>query len=425
MPLPEKTVYDNGLRVLTEKIPHARTVSAGVWVDVGARDEHDLNNGCSHFVEHMLFKGTPTRSAGRIARELDVLGGMANAFTSKDATCFYGTVLDKQLPRLIEIFADIFLHSLFAAEEIRRERQVIAQEIYMVEDTPEEQIHDLFEGLLWGHHPLGNTVLGSLEVVGHMDSQKLQDHVKRYYTPDRIVIAAAGNVDHDAFCELLTPFVTLPPVQVPGRERHSPHPVSRVQRVFTKPLEQVHVTLGTYGLPVVSEERYKLMLLNILLGGNMSSRLFQEIREKRGLAYSVHSYLDSYIDGGYLSIYMGVHPTSLNEALGVVHDEVSRMRTEPVSAAELANALDFARAGLYLAAENLEARMTRLARNELYFNRHVSFKEVIAGLEQVVSADIAALADRFFLEGVTAVILGPVKETAVDFSALEYGRKGE
>lgn len=199
-----KTVLDNGIRVVTEHISHARTVSVGIWVDVGARDEHDLTNGCSHFVEHMLFKGTPGRDAGQIAMELDVLGGTANAFTGKDATCYYATVLDTQLPRLLELFADFFLHSLFDPEELEREKQVILQEISMVEDTPEEQIHDLFEGLLWGHHPLGNTILGSLEVVSRMERQKLLEHMRNFYTPGKVVFAAAGNLDHEKFCGQLT-----------------------------------------------------------------------------------------------------------------------------------------------------------------------------------------------------------------------------
>lgn len=417
-----KTVFANGVRVVSEHIPHTRTVCVGIWVDVGARDEHDLTNGCSHFVEHMLFKGTPSRSASQIAMELDVLGGMSNAFTSKDATCFYGMVLDSQLARLVDLLADFFLNSLFAAEEIERERQVIMQEISMVEDTPEEQVHELFEGLLWGHHPLGNTILGPLEVVSRMDRQKLLDHVKSYYTPDRVVFAAAGNVQHQEFCDLLAAsFASLQRHDGAGRKRREPHELPLVRKVFTKPLEQAHVTMGTYGMAVTSEERYKLMLLNILLGGNMSSRLFQEIREKRGLAYSVHSYLDAYADSGYLGIYLGVNPDNLNESLAVISEELDKLRQHPVADAELANAKDYARTGLFLAADNLEMRMTRIARNELYFGRNVDFDEIVAGLTRVESEEVRQLAGRLFDRGMTTAVLGPLSDRDVQWNLLNGG----
>ena len=419
-----KTVFANGVRVVSEHIPHAKTVCVGIWVDVGARDEHDLTNGCSHFVEHMLFKGTPSRSASQIAMELDVLGGVSNAFTSKDATCYYGMVLDSQLPRFIDLLADFFLNSLFAEEEIERERQVIMQEISMVEDTPEEQVHELFEGLLWGHHPLGHTILGPMEVVSRMDRQKLLDHVKTFYSPDRIVFAAAGNVQHQEFCDLIAAcFASLQRRDVDARKRKEPHELPLTRKIFTKPLEQVHVTMGTYGMPITSEERYRLMLLNILLGGNMSSRLFQEIREKRGLAYSVHSYLDAYADSGYLGIYLGVNPDNVNRSLAVIRDELDKLRHGPVSAAELANAKDYARTGLFLAADNLEMRMTRIARNELYFGRDVDFDEVVAGLTQVTVEDVCHLAGGLFGRGMTTAVLGPVAEKDVQWNLLA-GRAG-
>ncbi|MFZ5765709.1 MAG: M16 family metallopeptidase [Thermodesulfobacteriota bacterium] len=411
-----KTVLDNGVRVVSEQVPHVRTVSVGIWVDVGARDEHDLTSGCSHFVEHMLFKGTSLRSAGRIAMEFDVLGGTANAFTGKDVTCYHATVLDDQLPRLLELFADCFRNSLFDPEEVEREQQVILQEISMVEDTPEEQIHDLFEKLLWGHHPLGNTVLGAVEVVSRMDRQKLLDHLRNFYTPDRIVIAAAGNVEHDAFVGLLdmlfSPLCVVHPLF--RSERKAPTELALEQKVLAKPLEQAHVALGTYGLDVHSPDRYALMLLNIMLGGNMSSRLFQEIREKRGLAYSVHSYLDSYQDGGYIGIYLGVHPANINCTLDLVETEIVRFCQAPVTAEELTNARVYARAGLLLAAESMEMRMTRLGRNELYFGRDVSFDEVLRGLEKVTGDAVCRLACHLFGKGMSTVVVGPLAAHEVD-----------
>ncbi len=414
-----KTVFDNGLRVVTESIPHARTVSFGVWVDVGARDEHDLTNGCSHFVEHMLFKGTALRSASRIARELDSLGGMCNAFTSKDATCFYGSVLDTQLPDFVDLVADFFFNSLFDQLEIDRERQVILQEISMVEDTPEELVHDFFEGLLWGMNPLGNTVLGSMEVVSHMDRQKLLDHIRKFYTPDRIVLAAAGNVRHEELVDLVSSsfsFFSSPGPSV--HERHIPLEIPAVQKLYTKKLEQVHLTLGTYGLAVTSEERYTLMLLNVLFGGNMSSRLFQEIRENRGLAYSVHSYVDSYSDCGYMGIYLGVNPDNLNASITVIRDQIRKISRNSISAEDLAGAINYGRAGLFLAAENMEARMTRLARNELYFGRNIPFDEVLQNLNKVTADAVSGMAGRLLDRGLTAAVLGPVHDGDVNWELI-------
>ncbi len=403
--------------MVSEYIPHARTACVGIWVDVGARDEHDLTSGCSHFVEHMLFKGTQGRSASQIAMELDVLGGMSNAFTSKDATCYYGMVLDSQLPRFVELLSDIFLHSVFDEEEIERERHVILQEISMVEDTPEEHVHELFEGLLWGRHPLGNTILGPTEVISRMDRVKLLDHIKTFYTPDRIVFAAAGNVQHEVFCDLIAEnFSSLASQEFSNRKRKEPQEQQAVRRIFTKQLEQVHVTMGTYGMSVVADERYSLMLLNILLGGNMSSRLFQEIREKRGLAYSVHSYLDAYVDSGYVGMYIGVNPENLNKSIAVIRNELERFTAEPVSDKELANAKEYARTGLFLAADNLEMRMTRIARNELYFGRNVEFDEVVEGLTAVTSSDLCELAQRIFSKEMTTAVLGPVSDRDISWT---------
>ncbi|MEW6595466.1 MAG: pitrilysin family protein [Thermodesulfobacteriota bacterium] len=413
-----KSVLDNGVRIVTEKVD-SRVVSVGIWVEVGSRDEHDLNSGSAHFVEHMFFKGTARRSAQQLARELDVLGGMSNAFTANETTCFYATVLDDRLPRLVELFADIFLNSLFAPEEVEREREVILQEISMVEDTPDDQIHELFNRQLWGRHPLGNTVLGPREVVGALSAQHLIDYVKRFYRPERVLIVAAGNMDHDSFCDMwrkeLAGFASAkgaPPT------RTVPEAVTAQRLVYPKPLEQVHMVLGTYGLSIAAGERYTLFLLNILLGGNMSSRLFQEIREKRGLAYSVYSYLNSHRDCGVLAVYLGIDPAVTNEAMGLVQHELMRFVQKRVAAEELAEAKDYARAGVYLAAENMESRMTQLARNELYFNREVPMDEVVAGIEQVTAVEIQTLAGALFSRPLSVAALGPLDRGAVDWSVL-------
>ena len=417
----KKTVLDNGVRVITERIPHTRTVSVGLWVDVGARDEHDLNNGCAHFLEHMFFKGTHSRSAQMIAMELDVLGGTANAFTSNEQTCFFATVMDDRLSRYMELLSDLFLNSVFAEDEVERERQVILQEISMVEDTPDERIHELFSAQLWGRHPLANTVLGSREVVGSMNTRKLVDYVERYYRPEKILIAAAGNLDHKHFVELCNE--KFPGIRADegaaGATRVMPAEQSPLRKVYTRPLEQVHMILGTYGLPVDSDDRYKLALLNTILGGNMSSRLFQEIREKRGLAYSVYSYLVPFADSGYMGVYMGVDRETVNEAVSLSTVEIEKIATEPVTEEELMNAKDYTKVTLFLANENTEARMIRIARNEFYFNRYISFDNVVAGIDIVTIDEIMDLSARLFRDkDFFAAALGPLENGDIDWKSL-------
>jgi predicted Zn-dependent peptidase len=414
----QKTVLDNGIRIITEKIP-SRTVSAGIWVDVGARDEQPHNNGSAHFVEHMLFKGTPSRTAHEIAQELDTLGGMSNAFTSGETTSYYATVLDDQVERVVGLMGDIFLNSLFDEEEVVREREVVLQEISMVEDTPDDRIHELFTGGLWGEHPLGYTVLGRREVVAAMDSASLREYMRSQYTPERIVIAASGNVNHDAFCGLWQKQMGALRKSNAGSRRKPPTPLASVRKLHKKNLEQAHLVLGTYGLPIVAPERYALYLLHVLLGGNMSSRLFQEVREKEGLAYSIYSYLSSFTDSGYLGVYMGVDPTVVNRALAVVAREIKGLRQTRVSDDLLTRAKDYAKAGIFLSAENMESRMTRIARNELTFGRYVSFDEVAAGFDAVRQEDISELAAQLFSKPLFATALGPLKAKDIDWHPLD------
>ncbi len=407
-----KTLLDNGVRIITEREP-SRLVSLGIWVEVGSRDEDDGNNGSAHFAEHMLFKGTRRRDAQQIAREFDILGGMSNAFTSNEHTCYYATVLDSRLAGAIDLLADIFFNSLFSQTEIELERQVILQEIAMVEDTPDDRVHELFSGRFWQGHPLANTVLGRPEVVAEMAGKRLRDYVRRKYQPGRIIIAAAGNVEHESFVELWRPWLDklIAPKRIMPRWQPPPAAGPGSLIVVKRPLEQEHLVLGCAGLAGDSADRYALLLLNTILGGNMSSRLFQEIREKRGLAYSVYSYLVSHSDCGYAGVYLGVDPGSLPEVLGLVRHELRRLHQEAVTKAELADAVDYVRAGMYLAAENMESRMTRLARNEYSFGRSISMEEVAADLEKVSPEDLLALAGRIFGTGpLTMAAIGPVSE---------------
>jgi predicted Zn-dependent peptidase len=415
----KKTTLINGIRIVTETLQHSKVVSVGVWIDVGSRDEHDLNSGSAHFVEHMLFKGTRSRSAQKIAREFDVLGGSANAFTTRENTCLHATVLDSNLSKLVELFADLLGNSLFADEEIERERQVILQEINMVEDMPDDHIHDLFAGLLWPMHPLGKTILGSHEIVSAMDSKKLQEYVQKYYTTDKIVIAAAGKVDHDDFVSLWQKvFEKFGQESDPVLERNEPPLLPTSRKIYTKPLEQAHILLGTYGLSMVDADRFGYLLLNVLLGGNMSSRLFQEIREKRGLAYSIYSYIDSYSDCGYLAIYLGVDRESVNESLSLIAREISTLQNTPVSEEELANTKDFIKSGMFLSMENMEAIMTRIARNEIYFGKYISLGEVVDSIDQVTGEDILRLGSKIFgRQELTFAGLGPLEKAGIDWKS--------
>ncbi len=410
-----KTIFNNGLRVVSEKIPGASTVSLGIWVDVGSRDEVQTTSGTSHFVEHMLFKGTERRSAQQIARELDSLGGMANAFTSKDTTCLYCTVLDSKLADLIDLFADMFHHSQFNEDEVGRERQVILQEISMVEDMPEDQIHEIFEASFWGNHPLCRPVLGDSKVVAEMTGAKLHDYVEQLYDPGKIVVSCAGNVDHNELCQLLEPLFAYFKNGKENGDRSTPVSHRKLgKKVVHKDLEQVQLVMGAKGIEITSEDRFAMVLLNTLLGGNMSSRLFQEIREKRGLAYSISSFIESYIDCGYLGISCGVAAKSVNETLALIVEQVNSLCNENTfSSTELGDALDYARSSVYLSAENLDSRMTRNARNELYFGRHIPLTEVVDRFEKVTAQEITALAAKIFSEPLCAVVMGPLAENEV------------
>jgi predicted Zn-dependent peptidase len=414
-----KTTLPNGIRIVTESLQHSKVVSLGVWLDVGSRDEHDLNSGSAHFVEHMLFKGTGCRSAQEISRELDVLGGSANAFTARENTCLHATVMDSNLPKLVELFTDLLGNSLFADEEIERERQVILQEINMVEDMPDDHIHDLFAGLLWGLHPLGKTILGSQEIVAAMDSKKLKEYVQKYYTTDKIIIAAAGKVDHNVFVSLWQKaFDKFDQASDPALKRTQPVTVPASRKIYAKPLEQAHILLGTNGLSAVAVDRYGYLLLNVLLGGNMSSRLFQEIREKRGLAYSTYSYISSYSDCGYLAIYLGVDRGSVNESLALVAREIKKLQNTPVTEDELLNAKDFIKSGMFLAMENMEAIMTRIAKNEMYFGKYIPLAEVVESIDYVTSEDVIRLAGEIFSgQDLTIVGLGLLEDVGIDWKS--------
>ncbi len=409
-----KTEQKNGVRIITEKLEHFRSVSLGVWVGAGSRDEDYRLNGISHFIEHMIFKGTRGRSSLQIATGLDAIGGLSNAFTGREDTCFHSRVLDKHFPILADILSDIFLNSVFDPEEIERERQVILQEISMAEDSPEEHIHDLFNSLFWINHPLGMSILGSGKTIAAINRDEMLDHMGRYYTPGRVIIAAAGNIDHDIVTNFFAPFFeSLEPREKRSRT-NSPHINSGIS-CFYKKLEQVNVILGGKAPQLASESRFAIAVLNTILGGNMSSRLFQAIREKRGLAYSVYSFLSPFTDTGLLGICVGTEPQKVNKVLEVINNEIEKIRNGEISEEELKAAKEHLTGSILLSAENLDARMMRLAKNEYIFGRHIEYDEVVKRLEVVTIDEVVDCLREAFLPGnVSMATLGPIRKKELD-----------
>ncbi|MFH1102151.1 MAG: pitrilysin family protein [Pseudomonadota bacterium] len=407
-PTTSKTVLKNGIRISTKRIPHVRSVSMGVWLNAGARDETLEENGLSHFIEHMIFKGTTRRSAFQIAKEFDAVGGHTNAFTTMENTCYHARVMDTHLPTMIDILSDIFLNSVFDALEIERERPVIFQELGMVEDSPEEYIHILSGNAFWGDNPLGRSILGTRENLSRFDSESVKAFFKKFYQPVRIVIAAAGNLEHHRFVDQIGPaFESIQSGNgFPARVTPDIRPEIRMHR---KKLEQVHVCIGTKGLSLTDPRRFAFFLMNTILGGNMSSRLFQEIREKRGLAYSVYSFISSHADTGMFGVYAACEPKKTDEVVSLILEEMNRLKESLLDGAELKNAKEFTKGGLLLASESVDNQMVRVAQSEIYFDRLISLEWIIEQIEAVSPDEITHLSkDLFEPDRISLTVLGPV-----------------
>jgi predicted Zn-dependent peptidase len=406
----DKTVLKNGIRILTRKMPYTRSVSMGVWVNVGARDENPAESGLSHFIEHMIFKGTRQRSAFQIAKEFDAIGGHTNAFTSMENTCYHAKVMDTHTDTMVEILSDIFLNSVFDPGEIEKERPVILQEIRMVDESPDEYVHLLSGKNFWGDNPLGRSILGSPENIIRFDADLMKTYFHRLYQPDRIIISAAGNVEHTDIIDRVGPaFETIKPGNGIA-ERITPQSRSLVD-LNHKDLEQVHICLGAPGLSITDPRRYAYSLLNTILGGNMSSRLFQEIREKRGLAYTVYSFITSHVDTGMFGIYLAVDSARALEATDLVLNEIDKLGAKAVTATELRGAVEYTKGSLLLASESNDNQMVRSAQNEIHFNRIIRLPEVIKKIEAVSAAEILELSKSLFENNkMSLTLLGPVKE---------------
>jgi predicted Zn-dependent peptidase len=405
-PAVDKTILDNGVRIVSMSMPYVHSVSMGVWVHVGARDETDVESGLSHFIEHMIFKGTVRRSAFQIAKEFDVIGGQTNAFTSMEHTCYHARVLDTHLETMVDILSDIFLNSVFDEMEIERERPVISQEIGMMEDNPEEWVHTMMGAAFWDSHPLGRSILGTRENLARFDSRTVKGFFKRLYQPERILIAVAGNVNHDRLVEMVGPVFSA---IAPGKgfaPRSTPVDGCTIM-CRHRDLEQTHICLGMRGVSVTEPSRFAASLLNTILGGNMSSRLFQTVREERGLAYAIYSFLTSYADTGMLGVYTAVAPENVAACIGLVMEQIRQLKTEPVSTESLRDAKEFTKGNLLMAEESPDNQMMRLAQNEFYFDRFIPMQTVIDQIDAVSPEDLLALAaDRWARGRPALTILG-------------------
>jgi predicted Zn-dependent peptidase len=403
-----RDVLDNGLRVLTERMSQVRSVSIGVWLTRGSRHETAEQGGIAHFVEHMLFKGTAARTAEDIAQAIDSIGGQLDAFTAKEYASYYIKVLDEHLPLAIDILSDIVRNPAFSADDIEREKKVVVEEIKMVEDTPDDLVHELFTQGVWEDHPLGRPILGTKETVESFTADSLREYFRSAYTAPNLIVSAVGNLEHDRVRELVAEkFGSLAAPDAPVVDR-APR-VSPKILVRNKELEQSHLCLGVSSYPQSHDDRYASYILNTLLGGSMSSRLFQNVREKRGLAYAVFSGLSAYRDAGSFTVYAGCSNEAVGEVIDLVVDELRGVKTTPVPDAELQRSKDHLKGSLMLSLENTASRMSHLARQEIYFDRQFGLDDTLAGIERVTAGDVQRVAVDLFTNGsMSATVLGNV-----------------
>jgi predicted Zn-dependent peptidase len=397
----------NGLTIITEQMQHIRSASIGIWLETGSRDEDSESNGISHFIEHMVFKGTKHRTAEEIARQVDSIGGNMDAFTAKECICFNVKVLDEHVPVALEILSDLVLHPIFDSGDITRERGVILEEIKMDEDNPDYLVHEIFTQNFWKDHPLGKPILGTKETVKRFERQTVFDTYAHRFAPGNIILSAAGNLDHDKFVELVCKHFEHMKPRENGFHSAQPKIVSRIILRNKKALEQVQLCLGVPCHPIAHEQRHAGYVLNTLLGGGMSSRLFQNIRERQGLAYSIYSDLNPYRDTGCMAVYAGTSRASTTKVVQSVVEEFRKLKKEPVSDEELRRSKDQLKGSLMLSLESSTARMSNLARQEMYFDRFYDLDELIAKIEAVTAADLQSLANEFFqTEKVAVAALG-------------------
>jgi predicted Zn-dependent peptidase len=414
-----RTALPSGLRILTESVPAMRSVSFGVWVTVGSRDETAALSGVSHFLEHLLFKGTQKRGALDISAAIEAVGGETNAFTAKEYTCYYARVLDDDLALAIDVVCDLVADSVLDPADIETERGVILEEIAMHDDEPGDEVHDLFARAVYGDHPLGRLVSGTADTISPMSRQQIRGFYRRRYSAPSILIAAAGNLDHGMVVRLVrqalagTPLDTGPATPTPRRPA-TPAARTRAARTVVRPKdsEQAHLVLGCRGIDRLDERRFALTVLNNVLGGGMSSRLFQEIRERRGLVYSVYSYASQYADSGILAVYAGCAPGKADEVLELTRAELGQVAAHGITEAELARGKGMAKGSYVLGLEDTGSRMSRLAKGEMLYGDLLSVDELLARVDAVRLDEVNALAADLLARPMSLAVVGPFDDDA-------------
>jgi predicted Zn-dependent peptidase len=403
----KRQVLSNGLAVITEEMKHIRSISIGIWMKTGSRDEDLAWNGISHFIEHMVFKGTKHRSAEQIARQVDSIGGNMDAFTAKECISFSIKVLDEHLPIALDVLSDLVLNPVFDTQDISRERSVILEEIKMDEDNPDYLVHEIFTQNFWKDHPLGRPILGTRDTVRRFDRNPVLDFYSERFSPGNMIITAAGYLNHDRFVDLVAErFQDMKP-KSNGLHSSPPKIVPKIILRNKKSLEQVQICVGVPSYPITHEKRHSSYILNTLLGGGMSSRLFQNIRERQGLAYAIYSDLNPYRDTGCLSIYAGTSRQSAGKVVESIVSEFRKLKTEAVSGDELRRAKDQLKGSLILSLESSNARMSNLARQEMYFDHFYGLDELIRKIEAVSAEELEALANQFFqTDAIAVTVLG-------------------
>lgn len=395
----------NGVRVVLENNPTVRSVAIGVWIGTGSRYETPENNGISHFIEHMLFKGTKTRSAREIAESFDRIGGQVNAFTSKEYTCYYAKVLDEHASYALEILADMFFHSVFDREELKKEKNVVYEEIKMYEDTPDDIVHDLLSKSVYENHPLGYPILGTEESLSAFDENRIRSYMDQYYSPDRVVVSIAGNVEE--------PFIKKVEAHF-GKYESASTSAKLVEPTFfrqklsrKKETEQAHLCLGFKGLEVGHDRIYDLIVLNNILGGSMSSRLFQEVREEKGLAYSIYSYHSSFQDSGMLTIYGGTGANQLQVLSETIHETLHTLKNDGITEKELENSKEQMKGSLMLSLESTNSKMSRNGKNELILRKHKTLDEILEELNRVSMDSVNQLTNQLFTDEYALALISP------------------
>ncbi|KZE53073.1 zinc protease [Brevibacillus parabrevis] len=403
----QRHTCENGLRIVTEKIPSVRSVALGIWVGTGSKYEQEKNNGISHFLEHMFFKGTSTRSAKEIAETFDEIGGNVNAFTSKEYTCYYARVLDQHAPIALDVLSDMYFHSVFDAEELEKEKNVVIEEISMYEDTPDDLVHDLIARAAYSKHPLGYSILGTEDVLRSLKRDDLLSYINAHYLPSNTVVTVAGNFDDNLIEEIKKRFSGF---SRQGKLAPLSEPEFAANVIaHNKATEQAHLCLSLPGFKVGHPEVYSLILLNNVLGGSMSSRLFQEIREERGLAYSVYSYHSSYKEAGTFTVYTGTAPEHVGQVFDIVTNVLRDVADRGISAKELNKGKEQLKGSLMLSLESTNSRMSRLGKNELLLERHLNLDEIIAKIDRVSHESVLAVAQELFRSKLAMAMVSPLE----------------